>query len=285
MYLGFYSRVAVSSHHPTSGFARSKDAFCVSSNLLAVADGVSAGSNKPSVGISHPNEYARRVTRSLQSFAEHTKYKSSVATRAALQHAISSANIACLGSSTVIMTSLEQDRLTLLNLGACSGMIVRGMHNGIPELVHRTAFPSEEGNTVSTSSDATVHQMDVEEGDFVILGSDVIFDNVFDEDILQVVSHYVQCAAGGSEADLNRSLHRAAAQIVRHARAATRGAAVKTPIQHRAPAQGASSIVSEIGSATILIGAIGRDEAESTCSSMSCASQRYAAASYASAEC
>ncbi|KAG0365041.1 hypothetical protein BGZ54_006929 [Gamsiella multidivaricata] len=101
-----------------------------------------------------------------------------------------------IGSSTACLAILRDDELRIANLGDCGVSVIR--HNEFifrtEEQQHSFNYPYQLG-TGSTDSptDAQVFTVKVESGDIVVMGTDGIFDNLFDEDILEEV---VRCVSG-----------------------------------------------------------------------------------------
>ncbi|KAG0297167.1 hypothetical protein BGZ98_000683, partial [Dissophora globulifera] len=109
-----------------------------------------------------------------------------------------------IGSSTACLAILRNDELRIANLGDCGVSVIR--HNEFifrtEEQQHSFNYPYQLG-TGSTDSptDAQVFTVKVESGDIIVMGTDGIFDNLFDEDILEEV---VRCI-GGVDPNQNQS--------------------------------------------------------------------------------
>ncbi|KAG9072645.1 hypothetical protein KI688_000416 [Linnemannia hyalina] len=101
-----------------------------------------------------------------------------------------------IGSSTACLAILRDDELRIANLGDCGVSIIRRNEFifRTEEQQHSFNYPYQLG-TGSTDSptDAQVFTVKVESGDIVVMGTDGIFDNLFDEDILEEV---VRCVEG-----------------------------------------------------------------------------------------
>ncbi|KAF9307497.1 hypothetical protein BGZ91_008426, partial [Linnemannia elongata] len=95
-----------------------------------------------------------------------------------------------IGSSTACLAILRDDELRIANLGDCGVSIIRRNEFifRTEEQQHSFNYPYQLG-TGSTDSptDAQVFTVKVESGDIVVMGTDGIFDNLFDEDILEEV--------------------------------------------------------------------------------------------------
>ncbi|KAG0051768.1 hypothetical protein BGZ83_003332 [Gryganskiella cystojenkinii] len=103
-----------------------------------------------------------------------------------------------IGSSTACLAILRDDELRIANLGDCGVSIIRRNEFifRTEEQQHSFNYPYQLG-TGSTDSptDAQVFTVKVESGDIIVMGTDGIFDNLFDEDILEEV---VRCVNGAN---------------------------------------------------------------------------------------
>ncbi|KAF9574556.1 hypothetical protein EC968_006169 [Mortierella alpina] len=110
-----------------------------------------------------------------------------------------------IGSSTACLAILRDDELRIANLGDCGVSIIRRNEFifRTEEQQHSFNYPYQLG-TGSTDSptDAQVFTVKVESGDIVVMGTDGIFDNLFDEDILEEV---VRCVNGGVDPNQNQN--------------------------------------------------------------------------------
>jgi len=98
------------------------------------------------------------------------------------------------GSSTACIAILRDDELRIANLGDCGVSIIR--HGNIvfrsEEQQHSFNFPYQLGTGSSDyPSDAKQLRIKVQKGDIIIVGSDGLFDNLFDEDILDEVCKHI----------------------------------------------------------------------------------------------
>ncbi|KAJ2450676.1 hypothetical protein EV183_004129 [Coemansia sp. RSA 2336] len=99
------------------------------------------------------------------------------------------------GSSTACVVVLRGDELRVANLGDCGLTVVRqgDMVYRTEEQQHSFNFPYQLGTEphADAPSDAQVFRLKVQKGDIVVVGSDGVFDNLFDEDILEEVARHV----------------------------------------------------------------------------------------------
>ncbi|KAL5033849.1 hypothetical protein RTP6_001755 [Batrachochytrium dendrobatidis] len=102
-----------------------------------------------------------------------------------------------LGSTTALIAVLRENELRVANVGDCGIMIVRAHHAIFrnEEQQHSFNFPYQLG-TVSKDGpgDAQVFSIPVQEGDIVVIGSDGIFDNVFDDEIVEILGGHTHAS-------------------------------------------------------------------------------------------
>ena len=95
-----------------------------------------------------------------------------------------------VGSTTALIVVLRDDELRITNLGDCGVMIIRDSEAifRTEEQQHSFNFPFQLGTgSHDTPDDAQSFKIKVQEGDIVIIGSDGMFDNVFDEEVVDIV--------------------------------------------------------------------------------------------------
>ncbi|KAJ1495759.1 hypothetical protein T484DRAFT_1761123 [Baffinella frigidus] len=108
-----------------------------------------------------------------------------------------------LGSSTACLASLHRDQLETLNLGDSGFLLLRPLlrlppmkEPGAFQIIHRTTEQAHRFNMPfqlgAHSNDLPEHgdraTFTVEVGDLLIMGTDGLWDNVFEEDILSVLA-------------------------------------------------------------------------------------------------
>ncbi|KAJ3223610.1 hypothetical protein HDU78_011243, partial [Chytriomyces hyalinus] len=100
-----------------------------------------------------------------------------------------------VGSTTALVAFLRDDELRLASLGDTSLIVLRNgnMIFRTEEQQHSFNFPYQLGSDSKDTpeKDAGSWAVKVREGDVVLIGSDGIFDNLFDEDILDIVNSVV----------------------------------------------------------------------------------------------
>ncbi|KAG0237959.1 hypothetical protein BGW42_008059 [Actinomortierella wolfii] len=101
-----------------------------------------------------------------------------------------------IGSSTACLAILRDDELRIANLGDCGISVIRNNEFifRTEEQQHSFNFPYQLGTGSSDRpKDAQVFTVKIKNGDIVVMGTDGIFDNLFDEDILEEV---IRCIEG-----------------------------------------------------------------------------------------
>ncbi|KAJ2799893.1 hypothetical protein H4R21_003390 [Coemansia helicoidea] len=114
------------------------------------------------------------------------------------------------GSSTACVVVLRGDELRVANLGDCGLTVVRqgDMVYRTEEQQHSFNYPYQLGTEPHSDkpSDAQVFRLKIQKGDVIIVGSDGVFDNLFDEDILEEVSlHLPPAMRAAGEPELRYS--------------------------------------------------------------------------------
>ncbi|KAG0188346.1 hypothetical protein DFQ28_004972 [Apophysomyces sp. BC1034] len=99
-----------------------------------------------------------------------------------------------VGSTTACLAILRHDELRIANLGDCGISVIR--HNSYvfrsEEQQHSFNFPYQLGtSSPDRPTDAQAFNVKVEKGDIIILGSDGLYDNLFDKEILHIVRSHV----------------------------------------------------------------------------------------------
>ncbi|XP_059297739.1 probable protein phosphatase 2C 1 isoform X4 [Lycium ferocissimum] len=97
-----------------------------------------------------------------------------------------------IGSATVIVSTLEDGILKIASVGDCGLRVIRKgqmIFSTFP-LEHYFDCPYQLSSEAVTQTylDAIVSTVDLQIGDTIIMGSDGLFDNVFDQEIVSVVT-------------------------------------------------------------------------------------------------
>ncbi|KAG0183067.1 hypothetical protein DFQ28_004649 [Apophysomyces sp. BC1034] len=99
-----------------------------------------------------------------------------------------------VGSSTACLAILRGDELRVANLGDCGVSVIR--NNGYvfrsEEQQHSFNFPYQLGTrSRDKPKHAQTFNINVEKNDIIVMGSDGLFDNLFDKEILTMVQSHV----------------------------------------------------------------------------------------------
>lgn len=173
-----------------------EDAFCNSSEVLAVADGV-GGWNE--VGVD-PRLYSQQLCENILSF--YNSFKSQLTLKDIFikacrenKHRGSSTCTICHFSKT------ESDVLEALNLGDSGYLILRPVLTDnyldfdivfkSEEQTHGFNFPFQVGEGGDDPSSAVVQKHKIQENDIVIVATDGLWDNLYPEQICKLLKAYI----------------------------------------------------------------------------------------------
>lgn len=153
--------------------------------VMAVADGV--GSYSVNEGVD-AGQYARVLSYEVHhAHCSNKNLKSAIATA---QH-----NTHLPGAATLCMVEVNGDKLQAANIGDSGFRVIRNGEIAFASRTHQHCFncPYQLSNKklnpgTDTAKDAEVYDFPVQPGDIVVVGSDGLFDNVFDADIAQVAT-------------------------------------------------------------------------------------------------
>lgn len=171
--------------HPDKEYKGGEDAYFVSENgkAMGVADGVGGWASK---GVD-PAIYARALMEGAKAFADaHPDITTPVFL---MQAGYIKAN-QHPGSSTCCIVILDGAYLSSANLGDSGFIVIRGdrVLYRTKEQQHRFNFPFQLGKTSKDKPDnSDVDRIPVQSGDIVVVGTDGLFDNLYDHQILSCV--------------------------------------------------------------------------------------------------
>ncbi|KAA1083622.1 hypothetical protein PGT21_001622 [Puccinia graminis f. sp. tritici] len=187
--------------NPMSSVQVGEDSYFLRSDSLGVADGVGGWSGKPGA---NPGLFSSKLMHHCST--EVSRYEDVDDVRFLSYNAIDPVDIlqhafersiheskleGLLGSTTALIAILRDDELRIANLGDCCCSVIRGNDFIFrsEEQQHSFNYPVQIGtNSKSTPArDAQRYNIKVQKDDIVILGSDGLADNLFDEDILEEV--------------------------------------------------------------------------------------------------
>ncbi|KAL3518012.1 hypothetical protein ACH5RR_020601 [Cinchona calisaya] len=176
--------------HPKKVEKGGEDAFFVSGfngGVIAVADGVSGWAEQNV----NPALFSQEFMAKASSFVEDEEVNYDPRTLIKKAHAATSS----VGSATVIIAMLEKNGiLKIANVGDCGLRIIRKgqvVFSTSPQ-EHYFDCPYQLSSEAvgQTYLDATVSSVELVKGDTLVIGSDGLFDNVFDYEIVSTVGTY-----------------------------------------------------------------------------------------------
>ncbi|KAI5679762.1 hypothetical protein M9H77_00989 [Catharanthus roseus] len=174
--------------HPKKVEKGGEDAFFVSSHnggVIGVADGVSGWAEQNV----NPALFSRELMANASSFVGDAEVNFDPRTLIKKAHATTSS----VGSATIIVAMLERNGvLKIATVGDCGLKIVRKgqiIYTTSPQ-EHYFDCPYQLSSEAvgQTYLDATVTSVELMKGDIVVMGSDGLFDNVFDSEIISTVA-------------------------------------------------------------------------------------------------
>ena len=175
-----------------------EDAYFISEKALGVADGI--GGVLTDFGVS-----SKQFSSELMSTCKELLTSKCIQGKEAVQLALK--NMQSGGSSTYLIASILKNTLKVSILGDCSLLLFRKSIGKVkiilktapktydkitPYQVSKAFSPSQLKNSKGQirdrfKIDSDEYSVFVQEGDFVLMGSDGLFDNVFEEDIFKIV--------------------------------------------------------------------------------------------------
>ncbi|KAK7301667.1 hypothetical protein RJT34_12538 [Clitoria ternatea] len=180
--------------HPKKVDRGGEDAFFVSNyngGVIAVADGVSGWAEEDV----DPSLFPREFMANASDFVgdDEVNYDPQILIRKA--HAATSST----GSATVIIAMLEKNgTLKIANVGDCGLRVIRNgrviFSTSPQEHYFDCPFQLSSERVGQTYLDAAVSNVELIEGDTIVMGSDGLFDNVFDHEIIQTFVIYKDVA-------------------------------------------------------------------------------------------
>ncbi|KAL9169518.1 hypothetical protein ABFS82_04G084100 [Erythranthe guttata] len=174
--------------HPDKVEKGGEDAFFVSSHgggVIAVADGVSGWAEKDV----NPALFSRELMTNASIFVQDQEVDYNPRNLIRKAHAATTS----IGSATAVVAMLERNgTLKIANVGDCGLRVVRKgqiVYSTSPQ-EHYFDCPYQLSSEAigQTFLDATVTTVELMEEDTIVVGSDGLFDNVFDREIVSVLS-------------------------------------------------------------------------------------------------
>ncbi|KAL9243593.1 hypothetical protein vseg_017462 [Gypsophila vaccaria] len=174
--------------HPAKVERGGEDAFFISSHsggAIAVADGVSGWAEQNV----DPALFARELISNVSSMVDDTEVEDDPQVLLRKAHAATSSK----GSATVVVAMMQKNGLLkVANVGDCGLRVVRKgqvMFSTCPQ-EHYFDCPYQLSSEASTQTyqDAVVTTVKLVEGDIVVVGSDGLFDNVYDRQLVSTIA-------------------------------------------------------------------------------------------------
>ncbi|EIW73408.1 hypothetical protein TREMEDRAFT_73064 [Tremella mesenterica DSM 1558] len=185
------------------------------------------------------------------------------------------------GSSTCLLALLYHSTLLIANVGDCALLLIR---NGqvvfrTVEMQHSFNFPMQLGthSRDEPMKDAKRYDVGVDRGDVVILASDGLTDNLFDDEILEVLSefapplqnlpHFINLHTPPSTPPTTSnslppfSPQKVSEALAQRARNVSGQTTANTPFMHRAKEEGIDFVGGKRDDISVIVGVIGdRDD-------------------------
>ncbi|KAH0747926.1 hypothetical protein KY290_027158 [Solanum tuberosum] len=173
--------------HPNKVEKGGEDAFFVSSDdgeVLVVADGVSGWAEKNV----DPALFSRELVANVSSLVGNVEVNDDPRILIKGAHAATSS----IGSATVIVSVFKNGILKIGSVGDCGLRVIRKgqmIFSTFP-LEHYFDCPYQlsSESVTQTYLDAIVSTVNLQVGDTIVMGSDGLFDNIFDQEIVSVVT-------------------------------------------------------------------------------------------------
>ncbi|PRQ34661.1 putative protein-serine/threonine phosphatase [Rosa chinensis] len=180
--------------HPSKVEKGGEDAFFVSTyngGVIAVADGVSGWAEQKV----DPSLFPKELMAYASSFVEDVEVNDNPQVLIGKAHAATSS----IGSATVIVAMLERNGiLKIANVGDCGLRVIREgkVYFSTSPQEHYFDCPFQLSSQAfgQTYRDAVVSSVELVEGDTIVMGSDGLFDNVFDHEIVSNLTGYKDVA-------------------------------------------------------------------------------------------
>lgn len=174
--------------HPSKVLTGGEDAYFVTGQTwLGVADGVGQWSFEGT----NPGVYAQELIKNCEKLALDCN-SDSICNPAELLK-LSVGETQSPGSSTVLLAQLVGQVLQVANIGDSGFIILRhgSVYKRSSPMLHVFHFPLQIGRGDDPSNLVELYRIDLEEEDVIILASDGLLDNLYDQEIASEVSKYL----------------------------------------------------------------------------------------------
>lgn len=215
-YLGFFFRTVEWKPHPDKAITGGEDSFLATDYALGVADGVgwwdqlddedkkvSKMAGKGEVLPAEPatelkrsaaQQYSETFMRAAFDFCEEEYLgQGEVPVDKLAEYAYEHSKQCKKGSCTVTFGTIVNNHLQVYNMGDCVLLLVRcgRVIFRTEEKSHGLNFPFQLGvGSKDLPQDGEVSTIKIRRGDVIVIGSDGIFDNVFEEDIIHILKKH-----------------------------------------------------------------------------------------------
>ncbi|XP_031475862.1 uncharacterized protein LOC116247728 isoform X2 [Nymphaea colorata] len=181
--------------HPSKALTGGEDAFFLSNNnWLGVADGVGQWSLE---GI-NAGLYARELMDNCFKFAS-DHGGTLIKPEQLVLHAAAETNSA--GSSTVLVAKFDGQVLHIANLGDSGFVIIRNgsVFKKSTPMVYGFNFPVQIQRGDNPSGIVEEYEIVLDQGDVIVMATDGLFDNLYDEEIATIVSNSLRANLGAKD--------------------------------------------------------------------------------------
>ncbi|WWC67154.1 uncharacterized protein I206_101061 [Kwoniella pini CBS 10737] len=179
------------------------------------------------------------------------------------------------GSSTCLLALLHDSTLHIANLGDCCLLLIRKgeVVFRTQEMQHAFNFPLQVGthSRDEPMKDAQRYDVSIKKGDVVILGSDGLMDNLFDEEILEIVLQFTSDSITSDQSPTTPSLwnkepslpfspQQVSEALCKKARSISELVTATTPFMCKAIEEGIDFVGGKKDDISVLVGVIGDKE-------------------------
>ncbi|XP_020595456.1 probable protein phosphatase 2C BIPP2C1 isoform X2 [Phalaenopsis equestris] len=175
--------------HPSKALTGGEDAYFVAcKNWFGVADGVGQWSLE---GV-NAGLYARELMDNCEKFLSECDGISKYEPSSVLIHSASKAH--SRGSSTVLVGFFDGQALHVANIGDSGFIVIRGAHvfNRSSPMVYGFNFPLQIESGDDPSKYIETYKVDLDEEDVIVTATDGLFDNLYEKEIVDIVSKSLQ---------------------------------------------------------------------------------------------
>lgn len=175
--------------HPSKALTGGEDAYFVAcQNWLGVADGVGQWSLE---GV-NPGHYARELMETCERFVSDCKGIPLTEPEEVLIRA--AAKTKAPGLSTVLVAYFDGQALHVANIGNSGFIVIRNgaVFKRSSPMVHEFNFPLQIARGDDPSKLIERYRIDLDDGDVIVTATDGLFDNLYEQEIISIVSKSMQ---------------------------------------------------------------------------------------------